>query len=223
MTCADAAPPVVDAAIVDLLGALAYAQLSGFDRLAEDARLAPTLGRRADMARLAAQQVQHFGRLAQRLADGGVDVGTAMQPFVTAVEAFHALTVPSTWLESVVKAYVGDGLAADFYREVATLVDADTRSLIDDVLAEEPRAAFAVGEVSAAVRAQPAVAGRLALWARRLVGEAVSQAQHVLAERESLLRLLMQGSGDLAAVAALTGRLTARHDDRLRALGLGGS
>ena len=37
-------------ATVDLLGVLAYGELSAFDRLAEDARAAPTLSGRATLA-----------------------------------------------------------------------------------------------------------------------------------------------------------------------------
>lgn len=210
----------VDAAVIDLLGGLAYGLLSAFDRLADDARLAPTLHGRVEMSQMAAAEIGHFTRLADRLSALGVLPEAAMEPFVAAVETFHALTQPSTWLESVVKAYVGDGIAADFYREVAQLVDADTRALIVDVLAEGPRAEFAVREVRAALAERPPVAGRLALWARQLVGEAISQTQHVLAERDALLRLLLAGSAELTGVAGLIGRVTARHDERMRALGL---
>ncbi len=97
----------------------------------------------------------------------------------------------------MVKAYVGDGMAADFYREVAEFVDPSTRELIHEVLTDAGRAEFAVREVRAAVAEQPAVAGRLALWARRLVGEAISQTQHVLADRDALMMLLVGGTGDL--------------------------
>ena len=38
---------VVADAVVDLLGALAYGELSAFDHLADDARMAPTLTARA--------------------------------------------------------------------------------------------------------------------------------------------------------------------------------
>ena len=38
------ADPQYRAAVVDLLGALAYGELAAFERLAEDAKLAPTLG-----------------------------------------------------------------------------------------------------------------------------------------------------------------------------------
>ena len=49
--------PVDSSAVVDLLGVLAYAELTAFDRLAEDARLAPTLGGRAALARMAAAEI----------------------------------------------------------------------------------------------------------------------------------------------------------------------
>lgn len=207
-------------AIIDLLGGLAYGELSAFDRLAEDARMAPTLGGRAQMSAMAAVEMGHYSVLADRLTALGVDPSAAMEPFVAALETYHSLTEPSTWLESLVKAYVGDGMAADFYREVAEFVDADTRALIHSVLADGGRSEFAVREVRAAIAAQPSIAGRLALWARRLVGEAISQVQHVLADRDALVVLLMRGTGDLAAVAALIARITARHDERMSALGL---
>jgi len=211
-------PP--SAAVVDLLGALAYGELSAFDHLADDAGLAPTLTARARMSAMAAIEFGHYQRLADRLVAIGADPEAAMAPFVAALETYHSLTKPSTWPESVVKAYVGDGLAADFYREVAEFADDATGELIRDVLTEAGRAEFAVHEVAAAVAEQPAIAGRLALWGRRLVGEAISQTQHVLADRDSLMRLLIEGTGDLSGVTGLIGRITDRHEERMRELGL---
>jgi hypothetical protein len=207
-------------AVVDLLGALAYGELSAFDHLADDAGLAPSLTARAQMSEMAAVEFGHYRRLAERLTKIGAEPEAAMAPFVAALETYHSLTKPSTWLESVVKAYVGDGMAADFYREVAEFTDPDTGALIRDVLTDAGRAEFAVREVEAAVAEQPAVAGRLALWGRRLVGEAISQTQHVLADRDSLMRLLVEGTGDLSGVAALITRITDRHRERMTALGL---
>ena len=53
-----------------------------------------------------------------------------MAPFQPGIDAFHAHTAPADWFEGLIKAYVGDGLAADFYREIAAYLDADTRDLI---------------------------------------------------------------------------------------------
>jgi hypothetical protein len=207
--------------LVDLIAALAYGELSAFDHLADDARLAPTLAGRAAMSAMAAVEFGHFQRLVQRLRDLGVDPAPALEPFVAPLETYHDLTAPSTWLESVVKAYVGDGMAADFYREVAQLTDTATRELIESVLVDAGRAEFAVREVHAAVAAKPSVADRLALYARRLVGEAISQTQHVLADRDALTYLLVAGAGDLQNIGGLIERITTRHDERMKALGLG--
>ena len=48
-----------------------------------------------------------------------------MAPFEAAIDLFHAHTAPADWYEGLIKAYVGDGLAADFYREIAAYLDAD--------------------------------------------------------------------------------------------------
>ena len=71
-------------AIIDLLGALAYGELSAFDRLADDARMAPTLDARALMSGMAAVEIGHYRVLAGRLTALGVDPAEAMEPFVAA-------------------------------------------------------------------------------------------------------------------------------------------
>jgi hypothetical protein len=144
-----------------------------------------------------------------------------MEPFVEPLDEFHDTTDPSDWFEGLIKAYVGDGLATDFYREVAAFVpDEATKALVLDVLADTGQAEFAVNRVREAIAADPALAGRLALWARRLVGEALIQAQKVAVRREALIELLVGGSGDLAGVARLLTRLTDNHTARMQSLGL---
>src|SRR5699024_5412014 len=68
--------------VVDLLVVLAYGELAAFERLAEDARSAPTLSGRAALARMAAAEIGHYGLLEQHLAERGIGVEDAMAPFV---------------------------------------------------------------------------------------------------------------------------------------------
>jgi hypothetical protein len=211
----------VDPATVDLLGVLAYGELTAFERLASDARLAPTIADKAALATMAAAEFAHFTQLRDHLVKLGVEPEDAMAPFVGPLDEFHDTTDPSDWLEGLIKAYVGDGLATDFYREVAAFVkDEDTRGLVLHVLADTGQAEFAVSRVREAINDDPALAGRLALWARRLVGEALLQAQRVAVERDALTELLVGGSGDLAGIARLLTRLTDNHTARMQALGL---
>ncbi len=76
-----------DAATVDLLGVLAYGELSAFDRLAEDARTAPTLTGRAALSTMAAAEIGHFRLLEEHLKGLGVPVEEAMRPFVAPLDA----------------------------------------------------------------------------------------------------------------------------------------
>jgi tRNA-(MS[2]IO[6]A)-hydroxylase (MiaE)-like len=234
---------------VDLLGMLAYAELDAYFRLTEDAALAPSLADRAALAGMAVAEFGHFRLLGERLSALGAQADQAMLPFAPALDAFHARTAPADWLESLVKAYVGDGFAADFYRAVAELVDPQTRELVLRVLADTGHAEFVIARVRAAIAADPHLGGRLALWARRLVGEALAQAYRVVADRRSLAALLagastaQAGTGQAGTVqagngpdgAANTGaappaqlgdigrmlaRITDAHAQRMAALGL---
>ena len=210
----------LDVATVDLLGVLAYGELTAFERLASDAQLAPTVADKIALATMADAEFGHFKELHDHLLTCGVDPVEAMEPFVEALDNFHDSTQPADWYEGLIKAYVGDGMATDFYREVSTYVkDDETRALIQAVLMDSGQAAFAVTKVKQIIAEEPAVGGRLALWARRLVGEALIHAQQVAVERDAMLELLV-GSGDLAGITRLLSRITDEHTRRMASLGL---
>jgi tRNA-(MS[2]IO[6]A)-hydroxylase (MiaE)-like len=207
--------------VVDLLGMLAYATLSGFFRLTDDAAIAVSLADKMALAEMAVAEYGNFRRLLGRLEELDVEPSTAMQPFVAALDAFHARTRPADWLEGLVKAYVGDGISADFYRTIAGLLDPPTQALVAEVLADTGHADFVIARVREAITADPPVAGRLALWARRLVGEALGQAQRIAAEREALARLLAgDDPAQLGKIGRMFAKLTDAHSGRMAALGL---
>lgn len=209
---------------IDLLGIIGYGTLAAFERLAHDAGRAPTLPDKVHLAEMAALQVAHFERVRSRLATLETDVMVAMRPFHAAFDAYHEHTVAKDWLEGLIWAYVGNGFAADFYREVATYVDPDTRELVDEVLADQTDTDFVIAKVRAGIAADPKVAGRLALWGRRLMGEALSQAQRVAAERDALTSLLTgtvdRPGLDMAEIGRTFTRLVENHTQRMSRLGL---
>jgi hypothetical protein len=211
-------------AVVDLLGAVAYGELSAFERLVDDAKLAPTVRDKVEMGAMASLEFGHVARLHERIRELGADPFDAMAPFQGPIDLFHAHTAPADWHEGLVKAYVGDGLAADFYREIAAYLDAGTRDLIIASLDDSGQADFAVRHIRQAIADEPRLSGRLALWGRRLMGEALTQAQRVAAERDALSALLAGGIDrpgmDLAAIGRMFTRITERHNERMAELGL---
>jgi hypothetical protein len=209
------------AGTVDLLGAIAYGALTAFERLAQDGAGAPTLADKVTLATMAGRQVGNLERVRDRLSELGADLTEAMAPFHRAFDDFHAHTRPKDWLEGLMWVYVGSGFADDFYAEIAVKVDPATRALVDEVLSDTRHDEFVVEHVRAGIAADPRVAGRLALWGRRLVGEALSQAQRVAVDRAGLTALLMGAEGvDVVAVNRTFSRLVENHAARLRRLGL---
>ena len=211
-------------AAVDLLGAIAYGELSAFERLVEDGKMAPGIDDKIAIGAMATAEFGHLQKLVERLEQLGADPAEAMQAFRPSFDSFHAHTAPSDYYEGLIKAYVGDGLAADFYREIAAYLDPETREVIISSLEDSGQTAFIVERVRAGIAADHRLGGRLALWGRRLMGEALTQAQRVAGDRDSLTALLAGGVDrpglDLAALGRMFTRLTENHAKRMDELGL---
>src|SRR6202008_1250453 len=204
----------------ELFALLAYGEVAAFYRLTDEARMAPNLLGRINMASMAAAEMSHYELLRDALDKRGIDVVAAMTRYAPALENYHRLTTPSTWLEALVKTYIGDALAADFYREIADALPDEVADVVRGVLAETGHSQFVVAEVGAAVAASGKQRNRLTLWARRLLGEAITQAQYVLAEHDELTDLVVSGTGGAGKNTDFFDRLQRTHAERMAELGL---
>src|ERR1700742_337770 len=204
----------------ELFAVLAYGEIAAFYRLTDEARMAPDLRGRISMASMAAAEMQHYEQLRDALERRGVDVVVAMSKYVSALENYHRLTMPSTWLEALVKTYVGDALAADLYLEIADGLPGEVAGVVRAALSETGHSQFVVAEVRAAVTTSGKQRSRLALWSRRLFGEAITQAQYLLADHDELVDLVLSGTAGLGQLNAFFDRLQHTHDRRMRELGL---
>ena len=206
------------ASVIDLLGLIGAGELFAFETLARDSALATQLDAKASLGEIACREFGHFGEVVERLREMGADA------YLPIMSEFHNKTAPRDLLEGLLKAYVGDGIAADFGREIAAFVDPETREFLDGVLSESGQAEFVVPYVQQALAEDPGSAGRLALWGRRLMGEALAQAQRVAADRPDLAELVVggpdQSGAGLAEFAQMLARMTQSHSDRMRSLGL---
>ena len=192
--------------VTELFSLLAYGELAAFYRL-------------TDEARMAAAEMGHYDLVRDTLEARGVDVPAAMTRYAPALEQYHRLTMPSTWLEALVKTYVGDAMAADLYRAIAGSLPDEVADVVRAVLAETGHSQFVVAEVRSAVTASSRQRSRLALWSRRLLGEAITQAQYVMADHDELVDLVVVGGG-LGQLTDFFDRLQRTHDERMRQLGL---
>jgi hypothetical protein len=209
--------------LTDLLGAMAYGELSAFERLSSDARYAPTLHDRAVLGRIAVIEFQHYELVSAKLEAMGVDAEAAMLPFQPSVDHFHERTRPADWYESLMKAYVIDTVTADFYRAVSRGFDADTQALVEQIQADEGATGALRERLRTALADDPRLSSRLSLWARRLLGEALTQVQWVGFEHAFVGSPVGAEEERLKDfVPGLMAELAANHSRRMTQLGLAG-
>ncbi len=200
---------------IELLGLTAQLEHTQFTRLAAYSKVAPGTTQRLALARCAAQRVDACERLLARITELGGDPEAAMGAWAHVLDGFDARTTSTSWAERLLVPYIGYGVADDFCRLVADGLDDDSRDLLNDVLGARWTADLAVNELDEVVKRDHVLTARLALWGRRLVGEALTVVQSVLEQKPGMERLL-GGSGR----GALFGKLTAEHARRMDRLKL---
>lgn len=211
-----------DQFVLDLLGGIAYQELSAFEHLSSDARYSPTLKDRAILGRMAVSEFGHFEMVCTRIEAMGLDPELAMHPFARIVDSFHSRTRPGDWHESLMKAYVVDALNEDFYAGLATNLDEETRKVIAEVRTSDQQRELLAGRLKQMLNDDPRLASRLALWGRRLVGEALTQTQSIGAKHSFLMGLRQETSQEDAQqqIQAIMAELRRGHSKRMSALGL---
>src|ERR1700751_4574359 len=204
----------------ELFAVLAYGEVAAFYRLTDEGKKAPALSGGIAMASIAGAGRGHYELLRDALESRGVDVVPTISRYASALDGYHRLTTPSTWLEALVKAYAGDALAADFYLQNADELPDEVADVVRAKMSQTGHSQFVVAEVRAAVTKSGRQRSRLALWSRRLLGEAIPQAQYVLAEHDELVDLVVSKTDGLTQLAVFFERVQRTHDERMHELGL---
>jgi hypothetical protein len=214
--------------VLTLLGLVAHLELVAFTRLAADSAEAPTIDQRLRLMRFSAGAVDRLDRIFAHIESLGGRPDLEITRFTHALDDFDARTTPGTWWERLLTAYVGYGVADDFCKAAAARLDDETRDLVMDVLDGTSHAELTVATLAQAAQGDDVLTSRLALWGRRLVGEALGVVQTLLAGQPGLARLALDGGdepgrsgpADPEAMTRLFGRLTAEHTRRMGRLGL---
>ena len=192
------ADPQYREAVADLLGALAYGELTAFTRLAGDSELSPTQPLKAAVAALAVAEFRHYEHARGPAARAWASTReAAMAPFIAADRR-----LPRADPAQHLARGAGQGLRRRRHRHRLLPRGRRLRGPLHPRAGADSRCRT-WGRPSSWSRwsarrsaADPRIAGRLALWGRRLVGEALSQAQQVAVERDALASLLVGGAGD---------------------------
>ncbi|GHD03732.1 ferritin-like fold-containing protein [Zhihengliuella salsuginis] len=196
-----------------LYGLMAYRELTTFERLSSDARFSPTLADRAALAQLAVTEFGHFELVCEALTASGCNPESVMEPFMEIIDELHERTRPGDWHESLMKAYVLDAVSADFYRAAADRLSDQVRLLAGRIQELDEQTAWLTGRLRADIEDER-LRSRLALWGRRLLGEALTKARFVL-DTTDLGALL--GPDERQELFA---DLIRRHSRRMSVLGL---
>ena len=210
-----------DPAIGKLYSVLLAGEFAAFHRLIDESAMAPDVQGRINIARMVASEIAHFENLSEQVSRYGIDPAEAVVRYSGVFDEYHRVTNPKTWYEALVKAYIADGLAADFYAEVSGALPAGPRAVVAEVMSATGSSAFAREEVRKAIDANPSLRSPLTLWGRRLLGEAITHAQWVLAAEEEVTDLLFAGAASLQGMAGFFDVVADRHSARMADLGLG--
>lgn len=214
----------------EFLGQLAYLQLSQFEILTSELKFSPNTQYKAELSEAAAKSFEKYRAISKKIASMGVDPTDAMDPFVERIETFHSRTNGVDWFESIIKVYLISGLLDDFYRRLAVALDPLTRADVEKALNDKKFETFAKKVLLESMARDPQLASRLALWGRRIMGDALLELRAAFDNRKlagvaktKKLTLEEERAANLAAYSKLEPLITeliGAHTIRMDALGL---
>lgn len=191
------------------LGQAAYVQLEIFEGLARAVLAAPSVTDKELLSEASSRALRKQQSLVEVIREAGLDPAEVMSPFAPAIDAFKATTTGNDWWELLVSSYVTGGILDEFFTGLAAGLPAPYAKQVVAILSEPGATEDLAQIVGAGIEADPMLQNRLALWARRLVGDTLLVARSAL-----------RGEKDIDHVEPVFTELIAGHSRRLDALGL---
>ena len=190
-----------DAAVTELLGALAYGQLRAIEAAARLIAVAPD----AATADLAADVVNHeygaYRTLQEDLSSRSGDPSAVMDPMKPFFDAYFDRAPLDDWFGASVFFALGLPIAADFARAVAPVLDRETGELVVEAIGGRERFEQAAVEQLRAQLTDADAQARARQLAGDLLGRALTSYQEAMGHTDALKVLF----ADAAAAAGTTG------------------
>lgn len=203
------APPSTE--LAELLAALAYGEKLARQRAEKAVRMAPHEGARKHQEHVATREAQNEELIEARVNEiGSLDLGDPVRPFF---DAFFERTEPSDWLEAQAFHYVGDAMVRDFAEVLTPQLDPVSAEVIRRTLVDrDEQEAFALDELTRGIEEDPSTRDRVASYARRVIGEALTQTSKALNESNAIRVLLGGPDGEKRVLLDLLERHRVRFD-----------
>lgn len=207
--------PTVLTAVAELLAALAYGERLAHDRAEANVAFAPDGRTRKQQEAVAGRERENAALLEARLGElGSPELSEVFRPFF---DAFFQRTVPAGWLEAQTWHYVGDAMVRDFADVLVPNLDPVSGEVVRRALADrDEQESFALDEITRALEENPGATDGVAAYARRVVGEALTQTRRALDASGPLRDLLGGAEGEKRILLDLL----QRHRERLDRLGI---
>jgi hypothetical protein len=195
------------------LGRAARVQLVQFEGLSFAVSLASSLPVKERLSRAAAISLRKHHLLVAEIDRTGAVPATIMEKHTAGIEYFQSATRGADLTEVLMTSYISAGLLDDFFARLAVGLKGETGTRVASLYAAESYEKLLADELTAAIAADPRLAARMAMWGRRLVGDAMLIARGSLAAQPST-------ASDEARIEPVFTELIAAHTRRMDVLGL---
>lgn len=217
------APTGLTLATVELVGALAYAQLRSFATTTLAVRHAPDVRAADQVADFALWEHAGYVLLRDRLRELTDLPEPHLERQRSHIDAFFNHLPIVDWWSACTFFAVGLPMAADFARAVAPAVDAQTAHTLVTALAERQGfETFAIEQLSVLLADDRRLRERTRRLAAEITGMALTEFQGAVTDSDALLVLLQQlqktGDEDLLRRTAVS--LLTQHRRRMAAIGV---
>jgi hypothetical protein len=194
------------------LGQAAYIQLSLFEDLSRLVAVAPSVEAKEALSRACAISLDRYRGLTDEIHRSGADPAVAMSPYTVGVDFFQRVTQGADFYESLMTSHITAGILDDFFARLALgLSPADAARIV--TIYDPTHEPIIAEQLRLGIEADPNRAARLAMWGRRLVGDAMLVARAALATPPA-------SEKDEARIEPVFTELIAAHTRRMDALGL---
>ena len=194
------------------LGQAAYIQLSLFEDLSRLVAVAPTIEAKEALSQASAISLDRYRGLTDEMRRTGGEPSDLMAPYTSGVDFFQRVTQGADFYESLMTSHITAGILDDFFARLALGLSAADAGRITPLYAPSHEPLLSE-QLRTGIAANPRVAARLAMWGRRLVGDAMLVARSALAAPPS-------SEKDEARIEPVFTELIAAHTRRMDALGL---